>query len=201
MRDDVLRETKDRLLAPLAGRAGSRINPNWLSFAAMLVGMTAALAAWQQLYWPGLALWIANRVLDGLDGTIARMHNKQSDFGGYWDLMLDYVVYLAVPIGLVAGAPSPETLWAWGLLVSAYVINLASWSVLAALQEKRRAESAGRLTSIEMPGGLIEGTETIIFYALFFLLPGYLPFLFVVMAVLVLFTAGQRVWWAARHLR
>jgi hypothetical protein len=52
-----------------------------------------------------------------------------------------------------------------------------------------------------MPPGLIEGAETIAFYTLFFLLPGYTAWLFCVMALLVFFTAGQRIWWAWRHVR
>jgi hypothetical protein len=61
-------------------------------------------------------------------------------------------------------------------------------------------QSANRLTSIEMPAGLIEGAETIAFYTLFYLLPSYVGYLFVIFGALVLFTAGQRVWWAARNL-
>ena len=52
-----------------------------------------------------------------------------------------------------------------------------------------------------MPPGLIEGAETIAFYTLFFLLPGQVAWLFGVMALLVFFTAGQRIWWAYRHVR
>ena len=108
-----------------------------------------------------------NRVLDGLDGVIARVHDKQSDFGGYLDLLLDFVVYLAVPLAFVGVTPTPVNLWAGIALLSAYVINLLSWSTLSALLEKRRLQSADRLTSVEMPPGLIEGAETILFYVSF----------------------------------
>ena len=35
----------------------------------------------------------------------------------------------------------------------------------------------------------------------FYLLPGYLAYLFGFMTILVLYTALQRIWWAYRHLQ
>ncbi len=200
MRDAILRKQKDRLLAPLAGAWSSTIHPNYISMLALIVGLLAAWATWQQLYWAALALWIGNRVLDGLDGVIARVHHKQSDFGGYLDLILDFVVYLAIPIAFVAAVPTTANLWAAIALIAAYVLNLLSWSTLAAILEKRQLVAEKRLTTIAMPPGLIEGAETIGFYTLFFLLPGCVGTLFVVMAAMVVITATQRVWWAWRHL-
>jgi phosphatidylglycerophosphate synthase len=152
------------------------------------------------MLWLGLLLWLINRTLDGLDGVVARKFGKQSDFGGYLDLALDYVVYLAVPLAFVAAAPSPALFWAALFLISSYVLNLMSWSVLSAILEKRRWQAKGRQTTIEMPPGLMEGAETIAFYTLFFLLPGQVAWLFGLMALLVFFTAGQRIWWASRHV-
>jgi phosphatidylglycerophosphate synthase len=200
MRDAVLRKDKDRLLQPIARRWFAHVHPNWISAAALGFGLTCALAAWQQHYLAALLLWAVNRILDGLDGVVAREHAKQSDFGGYLDLILDFIVYLAVPIAIAAAQPSIALLWATVTLISAFVLNLLSWSVLSAILEKRAATGAGSLTTVAMPGGLIEGAETIIFYTLFLLLPGYAALLFTVMAILVLVTAAQRVAWAARHL-
>ena len=200
MRDLALRERKDRLMSPLADTLGS-IHPNWLSFAALGAGLVSAAAVVGQAYWAGLALWALNRTLDGLDGLVARTHGKQSDFGGYLDLLLDFIVYLAVVLAFIAARPTDATFWAGLLLLSAYVLNLLSWTVLSAILEKRTTDASGRLTTVEMPAGLIEGAETIVFYSLFFLLPAYTAALFTVMAVLVLFTAGQRVAWAYRHIR
>ena len=201
MRDAMLRQKKDELLVPLARQFFFRIHPNWVSLIAMVVGLASAAAVLGQQYWLGLGLWLLNRVLDGLDGLVARVHNKQSDFGGFLDLMFDFVVYLAVPIAFVAALPSDLNRWALVWLLAIYVLNLLSWTTLAALVEKRSLERTDRLTSIEMPVGLIEGAETILFYVLFFLLPIFVGYLFIIMGALVLFTAGQRVRWAYLHLR
>lgn len=200
MRDATLRQKKDDLMVPMARRLFGSVHPNVISFVAMAVGLLTILAIVNQLYVVGLILWLLNRVLDGLDGVIARVHDKQSDFGGYLDLLLDFVIYLAIPIAFLWVEPTQINLWAGIALLAAYVINLLSWTTLSALLEKRRHQSAKRLTSMEMPSGLIEGTETILFYCLFFIVPAYLAVLYAAMAALVFFTAGQRVWWAYRNL-
>lgn len=200
MRDVALRAHKDRLLTPLVMRLGRRVHPNTVSGIALGVGLLAAAATIQQAYWLGLALWAFNRILDGLDGLVARLFAKQSDFGGYLDLLLDFIVYLAIPLAFIYANPTPFNLWAGLALISVYVLNILSWTVLSAILEKQQRQRDGRLTTVEMPSGLIEGAETIFFYSLFFILPAEVGWLFALMALLVLVTAAQRVRWAHRHL-
>jgi len=201
MQDAFLRRQKDRLMTPLVGQSFASIHPNVISLIALVIGLGSVGAILAQLYWVGLILWALNRIVDGLDGVVARVHHKQSDFGGYLDIFLDYIIYLAVPLALIAAQPTPATMWAGLFLISSYVLNAISWTTLAALLEKRQRHTVNRLTSMEMPTGLIEGAETIFFYTLFYLLPAYSALLFASMALLVLFTACQRVWWAYHHLQ
>lgn len=201
MRDTILRQQKDRVMTPVAAHLSATVHPNTISLLALVIGLCSVLAVLNQAYWSGLVLWLLNRVLDGLDGLVARTQHKQSDFGGYLDLFLDFIIYLAVPLGFMWVAPAPFTLWTGLALFGAYYLNTMSWTVLAALLEKRRFQSTTRLTSLEMPTGLIEGAETILFYSAFYLLPDYVAYLFALMAILVLFTAGQRLWWSYQNLQ
>jgi len=187
-------------MTPMVHYMSTSIHPNVISIIALGVGLLAVGAIMVEAYLLGLVLWLLNRILDGLDGVVARVHHKQSDFGGYLDLLLDFIVYLAVPIAFIYAMPTAANLWAGIALLSVYVINLLSWTTLSALLEKRQLQTHKRLTSLEMPTGLIEGAETIAFYGLFCLLPNYVAYLFLVMSVLVLYTAGQRVWWAYKKL-
>jgi len=121
--DILLRAIKDRLLEPLARLLGPRVAPNAVTLLACLVGLACAAAAWQQSYGVALALWAANRLLDGLDGTLARVHERQTDFGGYLDILLDFVVYAAVPTGLAFGRPTVAVLGACTVIL--YTLFLA----------------------------------------------------------------------------
>lgn len=201
MQDAYLRRQKDRFLTPVAGPIFSTIHPNTVSVVALIIGLGSVAAIMVQVYWIGLILWAINRIMDGLDGVIARVHQKQSDFGGFLDLFLDFVIYLTVPIAFIWAMPTTANLWAGIALLGSYVMNSISWTTLSALLEKRNRQTKNRLTSMEMPTGLVEGAETMIFYTLFYFFPGWIAVLFAVMALLVYFTAAQRVWWAYQNLR
>jgi phosphatidylglycerophosphate synthase len=203
MVDKTLREPKELLLSPLVRGPIARLSPTAVTILAAIVGLAAAAAAWQGAYAAALLLWIVNRVLDGLDGTIARICGRQSDIGAYLDTVLDHVVYAAIPIGLALAADTPATYPALAFLLASFYVNGASWMYLAALLEKRRAGAAarGELTSVTMPAGLIEGAETILFFTLFLLLPHLVTPLFTLMAILVFFTAAQRTMWGVGRLK
>ncbi|GAB4467184.1 MAG: CDP-alcohol phosphatidyltransferase family protein [Anaerolineales bacterium] len=210
MFDSSLRRFKDRLGAPLALRL-RRVSPLTISLLALLVGLLAAFAAYRQAYLWALGLWILNRALDGLDGLIARLHDTQSDFGGYADILTDFVIYAALPIGLVAGSPSNERFLTLSVLLASFYVNAASWMYLAALLEKRAArspdpsirpigQSGQAQTSIVMPAGLIGGFETILAYGIFLLFPAHIVPLFSIFAALVFLTIVQRLLWAWKNL-
>lgn len=189
MLDRRTRALKDQILQPLLQTPIGRLDPFVITVASLVPGLAAAGAA--ALGWRTVALaffWL-NRGMDGLDGLIARDRAMQSDLGGYLDIMVDFVVYAAIPVGVWwgSGAGRPLTLI---LLLCLFYINTASWMYLAAIQEKHHARS--ETTSIVVPNSLIEGTETAIFYTAFILLPGYLPWLFGFMSLALLFSVGQR---------
>ncbi len=199
-----LRPVKERLLFPFAKALDRRVRPMTVTLSGFLVGMGAAVFAARAALGLALGCWIVNRVLDGLDGTIARAQHAQSDIGGYVDLLLDFVVYAAIPVGLVLGAPGSTratVALAALALIGTFYINAASWIYLSALLEKRGAgaHARGELTSVTMPEGIVGGAETIVFYTLFFLWPAHLVTLFLVMAALVSVTIVVRLVWATRH--
>jgi len=203
MMDGVLRQVKEKLLLPAAQHLGSRVSPTTLTLMAGIAGGLSAVAAWQGSNLLGLGLWWLNRTLDGLDGTVARVSGQQSDWGGYLDLMLDFFVYTVIPFGLVMRQPSLEGLVILAFVFGVFYINAGAYLYLAALLERREqgAKQRGELTSITMPGGVIEGTEAVIFFSLFFLLPDWFIPLLLLLGVLVAVSAVQRLVWAARYLR
>jgi phosphatidylglycerophosphate synthase len=199
MFDSSLRRFKDQVGTPLARRM-SRVSPMFISILALLVGLLATYTAYKHQYIWALALWLLNRILDGLDGLIARLHDTQSDFGGYMDILTDFVIYAALPIGLVVGSPSSERYLALAFLLGSFYVNTASWMYLAAILEKRAAHDPDTQTTIVMPAGIIGGFETIIAYGIFLLFPAFITTLFSIFAALVFITTIQRLIWAKCNL-
>lgn len=199
MFDERMRQLKENAFNPLA-RPLLSIPPMALSVAGLAFGVGAAVALWQQSYAAGFALWFLNRVFDGLDGTVARARGVQSDFGGYLDIVIDFIVYALIPVGLALGRPSEAVTMSLIFLLVTYYVNAASWMYLAAILEKRNLSRGDKLTTITMPTGIIGGTETILFYTVFILFPTHLVWLFGLMGTLILVTILQRLVWAKRHL-
>ena len=202
MLDGIGRKLKDVILYPLVQALPRAIHPNAITVASLIPGVAAAVLAATGLWWWAQAAFWLNRGLDGLDGLVARQRGQQSDFGGYLDIMVDFAVYAALPIGVWWGSgatPSMATTVALVVLLAVFYVNGASWMYLSAVLEKRRSAHRGS-TSVAMPGGLIEGTETVVFFTLFLAFPRWAAPLFALMAAGTAIGVAQRLLWARRHL-
>lgn len=188
--------------------------PNFITLISGLFGVGCAFCCFAQWYKSAIIYWIINRILDGLDGVVARAKGCKSDFGGLFDLYIDFVVYCTIPIGITAsgmkiGEPFAGThLYATitlGIVLTSYMINGVSWMILSAILEGYKVHSANKtFTTVHMPAGLIEGTETIICYVLWLLvLPYsyiYTIHLMVIFSMLVVYTSLQRLYWSYYNL-
>ena len=166
-------------------------------------GLGAALAAAFGLWPVALIGWLANRFLDGLDGAVARSNDRDSDAGGYLDVGFDVLVYAAIPIGVAIGIGS-ESVWiVTALLLGAFYLNVTSWLYLSALLEKRGrgAQSRGENTSVTMPVGLVEGTETVVWFAVMLAVPSLVVWWMASMALAVALSASLRFWQGSALLR
>lgn len=202
MLDKILRIPKERVLEPLARGPLKNVDPNLITLGACAVSIGAGVAAWQHQNGLALGLWYLNRFMDGMDGTVARVNKKQSDFGGYLDIVLDMVAYVSIPLGMAFAVNRLDVFIALTILFAVFYINSAAWMMLAANLEKRRIVSPVKreLTAVTMPTAIIEGAEAIVIYSLFLLFPSRLVFLFSLLAVLVLLSAVWQVTWAYRNM-
>lgn len=166
----------------------------WIGFGA---GMAACLALALQLYLPAFLLIVANRVLDGLDGAVARAGDGATDFGGYLDIVLDFLFYAAVPVAFAAGRPEAALVAA--LLVLSFVGTGTSFLAFAILAAKRRLSSGPK--SFFYLGGLAEGTETALFLLAICVWPDRFFWLALLFMALCWATVAGRVLAAARAFR
>lgn len=202
MLDSALRPAKDRLLTPLATTVLARVHPTVISVVGLLLSLGAALAASQRLVLVAVAAWLAGRLADGLDGLTARSSGRESDLGGLLDFTFDTIGYAAVPIGVAVGLDTRAGWVVTAVLLGSFYVNAVSLGYVAALLEKRGLDAATqrRATSAVLPRGLIEGTETIVFFTVALAFIDLSPWIWSAMATLVTITALERLRWAAREL-
>lgn len=191
MFDSRLRPIIDPPLNALGERmARIGLTANQLTLAGGAVGIGAGVAIGFQYYILGLALLLFSRLFDGLDGAIARA-TKQTDFGGYLDIVSDFAFYIAVPIGF--GFADPANLPFALILVGSFTltgISFLAYAVMAAKQG-RETEAHGK-KSFFYNSGLAEGTETIIALALMCLLPQHFTAIALVYSAMCGITVVQR---------
>lgn len=192
-----------RLIDPPLNRAGRAIaaqgwTADGVTLAGLALGLLAALLV--ALGLPGLALvpLLASRIADGLDGAVARASGT-TDFGGYLDIWCDFVFYGAIPLAFVIADPATNGV-AGAFLLFTFYVNGTSFLGYAIQAEKRGMETRAQgIKSLYYSNGLLEGTETIVFFVLLCLFPGAFAPLAWVFGGLCLLTAGLRVW-GARHV-
>lgn len=201
MFDTLLRRPLDPLVGRLARHvAALGIGADALTFAGLAVGVGASAAIVAAEWVPALLLIVLSRLLDGLDGAVARLHGP-TDFGGYLDIVADFAFYGLVPAAFAWQDPATNALPAAVLLLSFY-INGASFLAFAALAAKRGLSDEERgPKSIHFTAGLAEAGETYLAFALFCLFPGWFGEIAYMFAALCLVTALSRVWLARRTFR
>ena len=70
--------------------AKTRLSPDLATVIGLCIGMGAVPALLYRLYWVALVCILLNRIIDGLDGILARMGNP-TDAGGFLDIALDFI--------------------------------------------------------------------------------------------------------------
>lgn len=200
MFDAAIRPVIDPVLKPLASamaRAG--ISANLITLAALVPAAAACYFISAEAYAAALAMIVLNRLLDGLDGMVARM-NGPSALGGYLDILADFAFYVAVPVGF--GLAAPENLQPAMLLVAAFTLTGISFLAYAATAANAQiTDGAHGPKAFLYSTGLMEGGETILFFAVFCLAPGYFAALAYIFSALCIVTVLQRSWLAATTLQ
>ena len=174
----------DRAAIPLE-RIG--LGPNTVTGIGFAVGVAGCVAIAYEHWWLGLALWIVNRLADGLDGPLAR-RTGPTDLGGLLDILADFAIYGGVVVAV--GIALPEARLAGLVVFLMYYLSGSSFLAFSSLATKRRMEGDGR--SLQFPAGIAEGSETIAAYILILAFPSQAAPLLWIWAVLVGITLLQR---------
>lgn len=177
-------------LGPVVARTG--VPANALTLVGLGIGVGAAVAVAAHTFHLALFLLIANRFLDGLDGAVARVR-RPTEFGGYLDIVSDFLVWALLPLGFVVADPGVAV--AAAVLLASFIAAGTTFLAFAILAAKSGDETGARgEKSFFHLGGLTEGAETILFFVIVIAWPGLFAPLAYIFAALVMVTAVSRVY-------
>lgn len=183
MFDGHLRSSVDKAVKPLGdGLRRTRMTPDHLTIAGMVIAIGAAVAIGAGYLPLGLLLVILAALPDLLDGALAKASNTSSQRGAFFDSVVDRVTD-ALLFGGVAwyftNEHSPKTA----------ILPLAVSAVSSVISyERAKAESLG----LSAKGGIMERAERIILLCLGLLFPVLLLPIMWIMLILTSVTAVQR---------
>ena len=170
--------------------AARGIGANAVTLAGLIPALGAGLAIVEGQYLLALALIALNRLLDGLDGAVARA-NGLTDWGGYLDTLADFAFYVTVPLAF--GLANSVNAQAAMILIASFTLTCASFLAFAAIAAKRGAQtSAHGRKAFFYSTGLAEGAETIAVFIAMCLWPGHFATIAYAYAALCLLTVVQR---------
>ena len=179
------------------------LSPNHVTLLGLGVGLLALPALALGAYGWALFLIALNRLMDGLDGALARVWTQRgqsnSPFGGFLDISADFIFYGAIPLGFALANPSANALAA-SFLLSAFLATGTSFLAFAILAEQHGFTTQARgKKSFYYLGGLAEGTETIAVFILACLIPAWFPWIALIYALICWLTVLIRFFEVRSH--
>ncbi|MEX0372469.1 CDP-alcohol phosphatidyltransferase family protein [Spiribacter roseus] len=192
MLDAALQPLQRRALTPIARFMVARgIGACTATLTGFAMGIIALLFIANGVYLAGLSFILLNRLLDGLDGAIARL-TRPTDRGAFLDIALDFFFYATVPLSFAVADPAANALPA-AVVITAFVGTGSSFLAFAVIAAQRGLPaSAFTGKGIHYLSGLTEGTETIAFFVAICLFPGYFGEIAIGFALACLITTFTR---------
>jgi len=133
------------------------LSPNQVSILGIILAVLSALTYWQWklnslLLILAPLLMLASGLLDALDGALARLYRETTNFGGFFDSLLDRYADAVIICGIILGGLT-DVKWGLAALIGSLLVSYA----------RARAEAAGvKMETV----GLAERAERIVLLAL-----------------------------------
>jgi archaetidylinositol phosphate synthase len=169
------------------------ITPNMVSLIGVIVSVYSGYLFSRGGYLYGVAaalITYLSALLDHVDGAIARIKSKESDFGAHFDTFCDYVFYVSFGLGMTAGLyrASGNEFYLWlgvaalfgtitSLIMTSYARNTrATTASTYAAEAHKKYETAGSVTRIARRIYFVIRRPVVPYFIVFFSIVNLLPF-------------------------
>lgn len=185
-----------KMIDPVLGRVAMTLrdlgfSANALTWFGFAIGLSGALCIALGWFGTGIALVALNRIIDGLDGCVARLKGP-TDLGGFLDIALDMIFYSSIPFAFALQSEVNQLPAAF--LIYSFIgtgSSFLAFAIVAAKHEGKLQRSPQK--SFFYSAGLIEGTETVIFLLLVCVFPSFFPVMAWVFGSLCWLTTAIRI--------
>lgn len=168
------------------------IRANVITLIGFVCGLVAMTFIAFGAYFLGGIAFCVNRLLDGLDGAVAR-HMGPTDRGGFLDIVCDFIIYAGIVFAFSIGN-NAYAFYA-SFLIFSFVGPITSFLAYAIIAAKKNiiTEKRGKKSFYHL-GGLCEGTETTMILLLMCFFPNFFKEFCLIYGVLCWMTTVGRVY-------
>ena len=172
--------------------------PNQITLFSFTLGLICFILLSLGMIYTALLFFLLNRFFDGVDGALARL-KEPTDLGGFYDIISDFLIYSLLPFGFILF--DNDNFLSMSLLLSSFIGTCSTFLTTAWLFEKRKIkiEQLSK-KSFFYSEGIIEGTETIVFFILMFVFFEVASFIAWIFSLLCFLTTVIRVFKVSKIL-
>jgi phosphatidylglycerophosphate synthase len=163
-----------------------------LTFMGFVSGICAAVMIAEGAVLLALFPILLNRLMDGLDGAVARIEGP-TQRGAFLDITMDFLFYASIPLAFAVLDPVRNALAA-AFLLAAFIGTGTSFLAYAIIAEKRGDKSTAYPSKgFYYLGGLTEGFETVSCFVAMCIWPQYFAVIAYVYAAMCCVTTLTRI--------
>ena len=177
------------LRAIIATCVALRISPNVLTFTGVVVNVTAAWLLGIGYFWSAGFVMLAANIFDYIDGKVARERDRETQFGAFWDSVMDRFSDITLFIGLII-------LYA-ELHSTDYVVITALAMMFSVMTSYTRARAESIIVKCKV--GFLERPERIVLFMLGAFTNRMAAALWVILVMSVV-TVANRIYYTWREL-
>ena len=171
------------------------LTPNQMTGIGFVIGVGACVFVATGRWYIGLGMWLLNRIVDGLDGPLARRVGP-TELGGFFDIMADFAIYGGIVLAI--GFHVPEARVAALVLFLMYYLNGSGFLAWSSIAERLQQHDSER--TFHFPTSLAEGTETIVVMSLILLIGSFTEEILWIWSAAVAISVVQRIFYVRRSL-
>lgn len=149
--------------------------------------MTGFLSAWcmsqNHMIIALIFLWCSG-LCDVLDGTIARLKNRSTIYGAYFDLLTDRLVEAIIILGFAMRFP--QYCLSYIIFLIALLLHFSSFLIVSGTQK-----NSGQKV-IHFDHSIVERAEAFIAFSCMMLFPSYIAIILIPFSIIILFSALNR---------
>ena len=193
--DATFRRYIDMIATVVCSYVPKSITPLHCTLIGFIAGLCSMVCTIFGYFMMALFFFFINRSCDVLDGVLSHMRKCNSDKGAFFDIVCDFTIYSLLVLGF--GLYSEKNALIAAVLLCSFMVTASAFLAFSIFAKKEDIKkSVYSKKNMYYLTGLVEGTETVLFFLILFVFPTYFVEIGTCFAIACFYTGIQRMYMA-----